>query len=283
MTIEQLLAKKGYSAQEITDLGPMLQNARFRKDLEEELTGMETQLTKANTDLTEYDRWFTEDIGPEHQKLIKEHADAVAEAAASKAKFESYQRTSMMRQAGKTSEEIAAAEKVERDRIAAEAAASAGRVDPTKFVSSETFAQTYDKVGDAIAVATNIVSQHMQLFPGQFIDMEQLRVEAKAAKKPVKEFWESKYGVAAKRTELATKAEETKAEKYRQEGYQKAAQELGGNPNLRPLAPSTSPFVARKKADATKQPWEKSEADVARTRIDAAVQKAAARGELANA
>lgn len=280
MTLEKLLSTKGYSQQEITDLAPLLANAKFRKDLEDELSTGE----KASADLNEYDRWFTQEITPEHQKLLRERDDAVAAAAAEKTRFETYQRQSMMRQAGKSQADIDAAEKTERDRVAAEAAAKNGGFDPNKYVSTDTFQRAYEGTGEAIAVATNIVSSHMQLFPGQFIDMEQLQRDAKAARKPVKQFWEEKYNVAGKRQELATKAKDDERAQIRKEEREKLIVDFGGsNPNLQTLAPSRNPFVIKKTANENKQPWERADSEKERTRIDRAIQNAAKRGELATA
>ncbi len=279
MRIEDLLTAKGYTADEIKDLGPLLANPKFRKDFEDELTNGE----KATKDLNEYDRWFTQEITPEHTKLLKERDDAVAAAAAEKARFETYQRQSMMRQSGKTQAEIDAAEKVERDRVAAEAA---GRVDTSKFVTADTFQRAYEGTGEAIAVATNIVSSHMQLFPNTYIDMEQLQKDAKAAKKPVKQFWEEKFNVAGKRAEMVAKAKEDERARIRKEEREKLVVEFGGtgsNPNLQTLQPSNNPFVIRRNAGATKQPWEKTDNEKQRERIDKAIQSAAKRGELATA
>lgn len=277
MTIEQLLSTKGYSQQEITDLAPMLANNKFRKDLEEELGKLE----KATVDLNEYDRWYTQEITPEHLRLVKERDDAVATAAAEKARMEAYQRTSQMRQAGKTEAEIRESERIERERVAAEAAS---KVDTSKFVTSDTFQRAFDATGEAMAVATNIVSNHMQLFPGQFVDMEQLQRDAKAARKPVKQFWEEKYNVAGRRQELANKAKEDERAAIRKEEREKMIVEFGGsNPNLQVMAPSHNPFVIRKAASVGKQPWERTENEMQRERIEKAIQNAAKRGEMPTA
>lgn len=271
MTIEQLLKKRGYSDQEIADLGPMLQNSKFRKDLEEELTTMESEVIAKSNDLDKYDKWFTDEITPEHEKLVKERNDAVAEAAAAKARFEAYQKLGMKKQAGDKAEDEPVVPAKKTDDL-----------DPSKFVTADTFNKAYESTGKAMANAIDIVSDHMQLFPGQHLNMTQLMEEARTARKPVREFWESKYKVAEKRAQNAQKAEEEKAEKYRQEGYKKAALEFGSNPNTRVMVPSANPFVIRKKADAGKQPWERTESELSRARIEKAIEKAASRGEVAN-
>lgn len=282
MTLEQLMLSKGYTQQEINDLSPLLSNAKFRADMESELNdGL-----KAKKDLDEYDKWFTNEITPEHQNLMKRVADAEADAAAAKARFEAYQKSGMRRQAADQNPN-AAAEAAEAERVAQAArdAARNGGVDMSQFVKADTFQNAYEKTGEAIATAINITTQHMQLFPGQYIDMEQLRQEARTAKKPIKDYWENKYGVAAKRAELASKAEAEKVAQIRKEEREKLMVEFGGgsNPNLAIGTASTNPFVIRKAKTDTKQPWEQNPNELNRARVQKAIEKAAARGELATA
>lgn len=283
MTIEQLMSKKGYSQQEITDLKPLLSNVKFRKDLEDELTAFEGNATKMQADLDEYDRWFTQDITKEHGELLQRVADAEANAAAATARAEAYKKTGMRVQAGQLTPEQAAAAAEEEVKKAKEAAKGAG-VDP-RYVTADTFQQSYEKVGEAIAVASNIVSSHMQLFPGEYLDMEQLRTEAKAAKKPVKEFWETKYKVADKRTEIANKRTADAEARVRADERQKVMAEFGGgsNPNIVLPSASKNAFVERKKADAGKQPWERNENELSKARIEKAISNASKRGDLVTA
>lgn len=275
MTLEQLLTAKGYTAQELADLAPLLGNAKFRSDMEAELSDG----IKAKTDLDEYDRWFTQEITPEHQALLKRTADAEAEAASAKAKFESYQKSGMFKQGGADAKK--AAEEAEAAAEKARQEAKGAGLDTSKFVSNETFQQAYEKTGEAIAVATNIVTQHMQLFPGQYIDMEQLQQEARKAKKPVKEYWESKFNVPAKRIEIAAKEKTAYEDGIRADERKKLQIEFGGsNPNLQIGVQSNNPFVIKKQSTTNKQPWEQNANEITRTRVQQAIEKAAGRGEL---
>lgn len=272
--LEDVLKKRGYTDQELADLAPMLANAKFRKSLEDELTAGEAALS----DLDEYDKWFTQEITPEHERLRKEHADALADAAAAKARMEAYQKTTMKKQG--TQQDPATQTQEPPAKQTAD-----DKVDP-RYVTTDIFSKTADSMGEAIANAVDIVSEHMQLFgQSSMLNMNQLRLEAKQAKKPVREYWEKKYNVEAKRTEVAAKAETEKREALKKELRQELMVEFGtSNPNLQPvLAPSQSPFVARKKAAEGKQPWERNENELAKSRIEKAVKNAAGRGELASA
>lgn len=279
-SLEQILRKSGYTDQELTALGPMLADKRFRDSLEKELTTMEAATAKANHDLDEYDKWFTNEITPEHQKLVSEHADAVAEAAAAKAKLGVYQ----SRGGKPTQKDLDDAEAAETERKRTEAALKNSNLDASKYVTTDVFHQTVDKTGEAVAGAIDLVSDFMQLFPGQQLNMTQARAEAKAAKKPVRQYVEEKYGFDAKRNEISAKATADNEAKIRADERQKLMVEFGGsNPNLIAPGPSNNPFVIRKQAKETKQPWERTPNDLTRDRVEKAVQKAATRGELTTA
>ena len=274
MTLEQLLQAKGYTEQDITDIRPLLDNAKFRATLEAELTNGE----KAAHDLDEYDRWFTNEITPEHQRLLDEKARAVADVAAAQARFEEYRKQTMKIQGRQQAPEVP-----QQEPATPPPAAADGKIDP-RYVSNEVFQGAYQLTGKAIAQAIDITTQHMQLFPGQFLNMEQLRDEAMNAKKSVKEFWEQKYNVAGKRAETAAKAKADEEAAIRADERRKMAVEFGGsNPNLQIGAQSNNPFVVRKQPKEGKQPWERNDNERASDRITKAVEKAASRGELARA
>jgi hypothetical protein len=274
MTLEELLKAKGYSTQEMEDLKPLLANSKFRSDLEAELSNG----AKAVKDLDEYDRWFTNEITPQHQELLNRVALAEADVAASKARFEAYQKAGMQKQAGKDAAAVAAAAEEEAEK-ARKAAAAAG-IDTSKFVTSDTLTKISDSTGDAMANAIDITTEHMQLFPGQRLNMQKLRNEAKAARIPVRDFWENKYKVKEREQEILAKAEADKIAEAEKRGYQKATVEFGGsNPNLRIPGPSTSPFVVKKVKEGDKQPWERNASDLSKARIEKAISKAAERGE----
>jgi hypothetical protein len=275
MTLEALMKSKGYTEQEMTDLKPLLSNAKFRADLEAELSNGE----KALTDLDAYDKWFTNEITPEHAKLLRERDEAKAEAAAEKARTEALKRAAAARAGGKTEAQIAA-EEAEVARKAAEERDRQERIDP-RYVPADVFTKAFESTGDAIADAQDLVSDFMQLYPGQRLNLKQMRTEAKAAKQSVRQYVESKFNFTAKRDELDKAARQ----KEISDAVSKREQELmvqygGSNPNLQTLRPSSNPFVERKKADAGKQPWEKNENEISRGRIERAVQAAAKRGDL---
>lgn len=284
MKIETLLKSKGFTDQEITDMAPMLNNARFRANLEEELTRAETLTTenaKLTQDLNGYDKWFTTEITPDYLKLQKEREDAVADAAAANARLKLLQERGM-RQQGQNQDPAAIAE---ADRVAKEAADKArlaGQPGP-KYVEEATFHSVFERTGEAIAGAVNISRQHEKLFPGVDLDMEALYGEAKAAKLPVKAYWEAKFKVAEKRAELTAASAAAHDAKIRSDERQKVILEGGGgsNPNTRTLMPSVNPWVLRPNGDEKgKQPWETPDAERNQNRVTKAYTRAVGRGEI---
>lgn len=282
-TLEQALAAKGFTAQEITDLGPALTNARFRSSLEEELGLVDTlkeQNTKLASDLNSYDKWFTDELTPDYEKLRKEREDAAVENAGLKARMELIQKQGMRRQGQQQDPEAQA----EADRIAREASdAERQRQQPQrKYVDEDTFKGAFEATGTAIASAVNLARQHEKLFGADAeLDMEVLYAEAKTAKMPVKAYWEKKFHVAEKREEIAKKRAEDNETRIRLDERNKMSVEmgLGSNHETRNLMPSNNPFTNRKKSDGDKQPWERGETELAKSRLEKALTKAAARGE----
>jgi hypothetical protein len=287
-TLEQVLKARGYSDAELAALAPALNDPRFRKSLEEEISNADNLAAanqKLTTDMNAYDKWFMEEITPEHTKILKEREDAIADAAASKARLDLLQRSRMQRQGENQDPAAMAAARAEEERVAREAseAARLGLQPKTKYVDEQTFQGAFEATGSAIASAVNLARQHEKLFGADAdLDMEVLYAEAKAAKMPVKAFWEKKYHVSEKRAEAAQKQGEAHDAKIRADERQKMSVEfgLGSNPNIRTMVPSNNPFVIRKQKEGDKQPWEKTESELTNARLTKAVEKAASRGEL---
>lgn len=284
-TLEQRMTENGWTAQELADVASMLGNAKFRKTIEDQLNAADTlveQNAKLTRDLDTYDKWFTDEISPAHTAAIKKAEDAIADKAAAEARLKYLQETGMRRQAANQDPAVAQAE---ADRVAAEAAEAARRAGQPqpKYVSADTFQNAFESTGDAIADAYDLGMDYQELF-GNRLNMKQMRLEAKAARMPVRAYVENKFNFNVKRQEISTKATADHEAKIRADERQKLMVEFGGsNPNMRVLSPSVSPFVSRKKVDAGKQPWERNENELTTDRIQKAVVKAAERGELATA
>lgn len=106
--------------------------------------------------------------------------------------------------------------------------------------------------------AVECVAQHRELF-GQSLSARTLVQEALAAKKSPTAYWEEKYGVAQKRSDLAKAATEQHDREVEERGYKKRISEEA-HPGARTLAPSKDPFWVPKPATTEgMQPWEATE------------------------
>lgn len=161
--------------------------------------------------------------------------------------------------------ESTVAEKAEAARKLAEAEAkladaAKNQIDPTKFVSVEDFDRKQREYaagqsayfGDILEIA----AEHQQLF-GTKISPKQLMKECIDAKKTPLEYWEDKYQVGAKRTEIAAAAETAKQTEWEKKGYEKRIAEEA-NPATREPRASENPFYVKDAAEG-KQPWDESD------------------------
>jgi hypothetical protein len=116
-----------------------------------------------------------------------------------------------------------------------------------------------DQAGDALASMEDMVAEHMQLFPNQRLNVRQLRKDAMAAGKTIHEFWETKYKVPEARAAAEKATTDAREKALREEGAAAERTRLAdtyGNPAMRPLVPSVSPFTKRAETGRDKQPWE---------------------------
>lgn len=106
--------------------------------------------------------------------------------------------------------------------------------------------------------ALECVAAHRELF-GQNLSVRQLVQDALAAKKSPTAYWEEKYQVANKRTEVQKAAHDKEIADATEAGYKKRIGEEA-NPATRSLAPSKDPFWVPKPATTeAMQPWDATE------------------------
>lgn len=267
----------GLTTEEIAALGPLLNNPTYRAKLQAQADAMETlesQNSKLTTDINAYDKWYMDEIVPTHNKTVKDLEEARVEAAAAKARLEFNQNLNMQRQGEQqvhgTADDAAkaAADKIRQD------------LNQPKYVSEEVFFNAQDQAGAAIAEAADLIEDHRELY-GTRLNLKQLRLDAKAAKLPIRQYWERQFKVSEKRQEISAKAQQEHDDKIRAEERQKLALEFGtgSNPGLVTPRPSANPFTLRTREANGKQPWERNESELAKARVETAYGKAVARGE----
>jgi hypothetical protein len=152
------------------------------------------------------------------------------------------------------------------------APASPEGFDPNKFLSRDDFLKVADGLGDNLARLEDMVDEHKQLFPDKRLRVSDLRREALAAgQKDIYAYWEKKYAVAQARENAEKKAREAEIARWKQEGAKEKETELAskfGNPEMRPLVPSHSPFTKRPEDGLrTEQPWNHADGQLSNDRV----------------
>lgn len=155
------------------------------------------------------------------------------------------------------------AEKDEAARKLAEAeaklASAPAPIDPAQVLSPAVFQAEMAKLAAGqtayLGEVMDIADEHQALF-GKRISPNQLMKEATAAGKSPADYWNEKYQVEAKRTEVATAAQEARDTSIREEERKKVLAEYL-NPGSRPLRDSDQPFYVPQNGGAEfKNPWD---------------------------
>lgn len=257
----EILKARGYSDEELNGL-TMLTDARFVKAIEDEdveRERLQSEVLKKDTMLDQTTDWYNKTAQPALQKATRDAIDARAEAEAAKARLKAAQDYGLAR--------VLEQEEGTPAKPAAAAAAPGGQPDD-RYVSAEVFQQTTDRFGEAIATATDLAEDHRDLFGARLPGgVGTLRKEYQDAVRnhrfggDLRAFWEQKYNVSTKRTEIATKAVEERETRIRADERAKVLSE-NLNPATRSPISSRSPFVAKAATreggtGGGNQPWEK--------------------------
>lgn len=211
--------------------------------------------TARATDRKALEDWRDEKVIPEFQDMQNQLIAAQAEAARSKAAILKMQELGLV--------DVAKTMGYTPDPPPNAAGNGAPKdFDPSKYVTMDQVTQIAQSEGDAIALAQDIAAEHSALFPDKKLNFRQLRAAALAARQPVEQYWMSTYGVAAAREKRDTDSRIAYETKLRTEGATAERERLAtqyGNPDLRPLSPSTSPFTKDPARGREAQPWEVSD------------------------
>jgi len=275
---KDILLARGYTEADLTSMSTLLADAKFCAAIEAEAAETDTlreQTTKLQKDLEDDAKWYQETAVPALNKAVKDATEAREKQAAVEAKLKAAQDYGLMKVA-------------ENDKPATPVPTtppSSTDLDPTKFVSAETFAQTTSQFGSAIAMAQDIADDHRELFgsrlPGGVSKLREEYQEAVRSRRfggSLQQFWEQQYKVADRRKELETAARQKEisdavaAEKTKWVSEQ-------ANPMTRTLSSSRNPFTNRTQSQTAdgkpatsststpSKPWEKSDSERASQRV----------------
>lgn len=276
MTIEEILRAQGYTDADIASAAPLLQDARFRSAVEQNVGELERQNTAFKKENEAWANWHESEGKPILAMYEKDAADAKAEAAAMR------ERLRLAEQQG-----YAPAGSVSKEPEAKPTSlGTTGQSQPFdakahKVVTYDDIAFLADKEGDAIALSHDIAGDYAALTGKSLMEhtytsrdgrqlhgMRALRQQAKDEqfKGDLYGYVEQKFDFAGKRAAAAEKSRQAAEEAIRADERTKMATKYG-NPELRTLRPSAEPFLPPLEKDA-KQPWETDPQERKRTRLE---------------
>lgn len=263
MTYAEYLQSLGASAEDIKTLteGPSAAVARKAFDAQQAQVAAETARLKeeAEARVADYkkkaDDWYETVAQPNLTKATSEATKAAAEAA----RLRSLVASSTDEGLRKVAEEMGI--KLDGTRIDPNPNPNPGNpgFDPNKYFTRDEIVSIAEREGEAIAVAQDIAFEHRLLFPDRPLNFRELRREAVAAKKPVEQLWQEKYGVSAARDKRAADAKAADEARIRKEERDKVTSEFAervANPNLVPGSTSTNVLAPRPATGREKLPWE---------------------------
>lgn len=261
-TLEQLLKESGYDDAALESVKPLLSDPKFRRAVEAQLTraeAAEAAAARSKADLDQYDDWYQTKATPVLQTALNEAATARAERAAAVEQLKAAQEYGLAKVAAAAGHEPAAP---------VTPSTPAG-FDASKYVDNTTFQQAFEQTGAAIADAQDLAEEHRELF-GTRLNLKILREEALKNRMTVRQYWETKNNVSAKREQLVQEAQA----KHDKEVADRAITEYRSterNPFTRTPGVSNNPFTNAKPGD--KQPWDIPENERSNSRVQKALGK----------
>jgi hypothetical protein len=252
MTYREYLLSQGASEEDVKVLDTPLGRKTF-----ERMQAVEGEFTEFKTKATAYEErvgtWFEEEKA-KRARLDSELVATRARAAASREALKAAQEKGLLdvsRDLGFNLDEPNPNPPTNNP--------AASNFDPNKYFTKDDVLSIAKQEGVAIATASAIAYEHARLFPDRPLDFEALYQRAVDTKTPLKQLWMTEFGVQAARDAAKKAAEDAAKAALRKSIEAEVRTELAsqyGNPDVRPLAPSSSPFTMRKDTGRDKQPWE---------------------------
>lgn len=263
MTLESLLKSNGWTDQDLADIAPMLQNAKFRATLETQYTSLASERDNFKGLNDEWQRKLDEDYNPRM---------TAAETEAQKARLQLAEANEKLRIA-KDYGYLDGDAQAKADEAAAKLRPDPNGYDPKRHPTFDDVAKFADAEAEAIAMANDLSQEYAFLSGGRSLfeyegqngarGMRALRAEAKAARKPLETYVAEKFQFADKRTAMNAAKQKEHDDSIRREESERVRAELAqqyGNPMLRSAVPSRAPFIPAGPAGTggkPLQPWER--------------------------
>jgi hypothetical protein len=273
LTLEQMLKAEGYTDADLEAVKPLLTDQRLRGSIEKSVGAMESQLSQFREENDKWADWAEKTNKPQLTQLQQEKLDAISKAGSLEARLKALDPTFTPTVTQPAPEAPKPGEQ---------------GFDPKKMgLVTVDDVNTYAAAqGEAIAMANDLAQEYFQLTGKSMLEyktrdsegrerrgMTALLHEARTQKKHLPDYISEKFDFAGKRSAEAEKQRLAAEKAIRDDERAKLMGEMG-NPNSRPLMPSSNPFIpARSAADGKQvQPWEIPAADRRNQRIQNALQ-----------
>lgn len=265
----EILKARGYTEEQLTAL-TILNDATFCSAIEAE----DAEQERLRGIISDNTRWYENEAVPALNRALADATTARGEAARLKAQLDAETEYGMRRLANQDGNGgVGGGQGGNGGGQGGNGNGNGGggngggasEVDP-RYVTTEAFTQTADRFGEAIATATDISEDHRDLFGSRLPGgVGQLRKEYQDAIKnrqfqgDLRAYWEHKFNVAGKRTEIANREREEHDRKVAADAIQKYQSE-NLNPMTRTPIASNNPFMRKQVAPSQgvngQQPWD---------------------------
>lgn len=249
--LEWLKQESGLDDNELKAWETTLGDAKFKTFLTKIMKANESEgaaRKKAETELKQFTDRYQNEFVPEMQRVVQDSLKSEGEVASLKAQL------AKAKEYGVVPDDEKPGEKREQPR-------APGSPDPNA-ITQDKFDQFSRSQANTIIALNDLNAEHFKLFGAPLGDTQALVDEVNRQRTignrnyTLKQAWEAKHNVAAKREEIAKAEQQKHDDAVRAEERKKIAESGGPNPNLR--SGKTSRFSTYKSSDAQgdKKPWQ---------------------------
>ncbi|MGD0771705.1 MAG: hypothetical protein ABSC05_02670 [Candidatus Solibacter sp.] len=249
--LEWLKQQSGLTDEELKQYETVLGDGKFKsmlKKLADANVSTEAARKKAETELEQFTNRYNNEFVPAMRDVTQQSIAAAGEAAALKAKLDK------AKEFGIVIDEEPTAKPGETQR-------APGSPDPN-LISRDDFGRFSQQQANTIVALQDLNAEHFALYGAPLGNTQELVDEANRQRLlgnknyNIKQAWEAKYNVAAKRSEVAAAEQKKHDDQIREVTRKEERERHSSNPNTR--SGNTSRFSTYKPSEASsdKKPWQ---------------------------
>lgn len=252
---EEILKAQGLTDADITAMAPMLSDARYRAAIENSYNSVESERDQYRT---RNDEWQT--LQESNAATLK-----AAEDEAIRARLEASRSNELLKIAkdfGYINDDAAKTRQAELDAQQRQNELRTGGFNPDDPKFREFAGGFAVGQGKAMAMYADINNQHQRIFGEPLDGFEKLYDEFSSLSPQqrqtttMRDVWEKKYNVQAKRDEITTKRQADHDAEVGRKAVEEYALKYGTNPNTQAAHTSRHSFSPMRQGDDSKMPWD---------------------------